>query len=250
MAYQSSCKTAVCGRRELLLGAASASWATLIGAAAWAAAPPKETGLPFEGLLKGKPGFQRREVAPRPFVCVPGFLSERQVDAIYARYRGAFAQLLAAERSLQSASRAPADAARYAELRAKQLSSANSVLLHEFYFRNLAVQKTSPSDYVMANIHEHMGSFESWQEDFAACARVAGTWALLVYDPYDDRWHNVPVSTSDAAGWVGSNPLVVCAVDPQAYFLDYKNRDEYVAAFFEHIDWNAVAQRYHAVDRQ
>ncbi len=247
MTHQSSSGSPVCGRRELLLGVVSATWAILFATAAKAAPPPKETGLPFEGLLKGKLGFQPRKPAPRPFVSVPGFLSERQVEAIYAQYRDAFAQLLAAERSLQSASRAPADAARYAELRAKQLSSANSVLLHEFYFRNLAAQKTSPSGYVMANIHEHMGSFESWREDFAACARVAEAWALLVYDPCD-RWHNVPVSTSDATGWVGSNPLVVCAVDSQTYALDYKNRDEYVAAFFEHIEWNAVAQRCHAVD--
>jgi Fe-Mn family superoxide dismutase len=196
-----------------------------------------------------RPTRQPRKLAPRPFVSVSGFLSKRQVDAIYARYREAFEQLLAAERSLESASRAPADAARYAELRGKQLSAANSVLLHEFYFRNLAPQKTSPCDYVMANLHEHMGSFESWREDFAACARVAGTWALLVYDPYDDRWHNVPVSASDAGGWVGSNPLIVCSVDAQAYALDYQNRDEYVAAFFDHIDWSAVAERYRAVDR-
>ena len=249
MTHRNFSGSPVCGRRELLLALVSAAWAILFGAAAQAAPPPKETGLAFEGLLKAKPGFQPRKPAPRPFISVPGFLSERQVDAIYARYREAFAQLLAAECSLRSASRAPADAARYAQLRDKQVSSGNSVLLHEFFFRNLTPRKISPSHYVMANVHEHMGSFESWREDFAACARVAGTWALLVYDPYDDRWHNLPVSASDAAGWVGSNPLVVCAVDPQAYALDYKNRDEYVAAFFEHIDWNAVAQRYHIVDR-
>jgi Fe-Mn family superoxide dismutase len=203
-------------RRRFLLALASATCPILFGATARATPPPKETGLSFEGLLKGKPGFQPRTPAPRPFSSVPGFLSERQVDAIYTRYREAFAQLQAAEHSLQGASRAPADAARYAELRATQLSSANSVLLHEFYFQNLAPHRISPSHYVMTNIHEHMGSFESWREDFAACARVAHAWAVLVYDPYDDRWHNVPLNATDAGGWVGSNSLVVCAVDDEA----------------------------------
>jgi Fe-Mn family superoxide dismutase len=124
------------------------------------------------------------------------------------------------------------------------------VLLHEFYFRNLASIWVRPPRYVMANFNEHMGSLESWREDFAACARIAGTWAVLVYDPYDDRWHNAALGASDAGGWVGANPLVVCAVADYAWSIDYRDRDAYVDAFLGRIDWNEVAARYHAVDRQ
>jgi Fe-Mn family superoxide dismutase len=236
-------------RRRFLLGFGSAICTLLFDAVARATAPPTETGLSFEGLLKGKPGFQPRTPAPLPFRSIPSFLSEHQIGAIYRRYRQAFEQLQAVETSLRGASRAPANAAHYAELRAAQLSAANFVLLHEFYLRNLALHKSSPSHYVMANLQEHMGSFESWREDFAACARVARAWAVLVYDPYDDRWHNVPLNEDNAGGWVGANPLLVCAVYPQAYDTDYPSRDQYLTAFFEHIDWNAVGRRYHMVDR-
>jgi Fe-Mn family superoxide dismutase len=107
----------------------------------------------------------------------------------------------------------------------------------------------APPRYVLDNIHEHMGSMESWRDDFIACARVAPAWAMLVYDPYDDRWHNVLAGVADAGGWVGANPLVVCATVPSAYRMDYAVREKYVESFIKHIDWNVVAARYRAVDR-
>ncbi len=216
---------------------------------ALAATPPKETGLSFEGLLKHQPGFQPRRPAPEPRE-LPGFLSRRQLARTYAVYRDAFANLLAAEHSLATASRAPADRVAYARLRRDQIEAANSVLLHEFYFRNLASTRVQPPQYVTANFNEHMGSFGSWREDFAACARIAETWAVLVYDHYDDRWHNAALGASDAGGWVGANPLVVCAIADYAWSIDYRDRDTYVDAFLGRIDWNEVDARYHAVDRQ
>jgi len=101
----------------------------------------------------------------------------------------------------------------------------------------------------MGNVLEHMGELADWRDDFAACARVANAWVTLVYDPYDDRWHNVPLGDGDAGGWIGANPLVVCDVADHAWAIDYTNRETYVARFFDHVDWNMVAARYRAVDR-
>jgi|SRR5579863_4183846 len=210
---------------------------------------PKETGLSFEGLLKGKPGFQPRTPASLPTTEFPGFLSKQQLERNYAAYRDAFAKLLAAESALANVSRDATHAKEYAALRIKQLNSANSVLLYEFYFRNLAAASVKPSRYVLSNMTEHMGTLDSWREDFTACARVAQSWTVLVYDPYDDRWHNVPLSESDAGGWIGSNPLVVCDVSNAAWSTDYKVREQYVTRFLDHIDWSVVASRYQAVDR-
>jgi superoxide dismutase, Fe-Mn family len=215
-----------------------------------AAPPPSESGLSFEGLLKHEPGFQPRQPMSLPYESLPGFLSQRQLAQNYAAYRDAFAKLSAAEQALASASRAAAAASEYASLRSRQLHAANSVLLHEFYFRNLTDAPIAPPRYIIANINEHMGSLESWRDDFAACARVSAAWTALVYDPYDDRWHNLPMSESDAGGWVGANPLVVCDTAEHAWSIDYRDREAYVVKFFDHIDWNAVAARYRAVDRQ
>ncbi len=239
-------------RRGLFRLAAWAGYAALVGAfasSARAEAPPKETGLSFEGLLHGKAGFQPRKPASFPIAEIPGFLSKGQLARNYAVYREAFDRLLASTRALSSAPRDAAHAAQYASLRKRQVEAGNSVLLHEFYFRNLSARAIRPSAYVLANMTEHMGTVASWREDFAACARVAGAWSVLAYDPYDDRWHNVPLGETDAGGWVGGNPLVVCDVAEHAWSVDYKDRETYIERFLDHIDWNAVAARYHAVDR-
>ncbi len=236
-------------RRSLLR--ASAVVTALAGwrALGLAASPPKETGLSYEGLLKGKPGFQPRTPSPLPRSEIAGFLSREQLARNYAAYRAAFDNLLAAEEALGSIARDPAHLNQYAALRNEQVSAANSVLLHEFYFRNLAAAPVKPSHYLLANMTEHMGTLDSWREDFTACARVAGAWAALVYDPYDDRWHNEALGEADAGGWAGANPLVVCDVAPHAHSIDYKEREAYIVAFLDHIDWSVVASRYHAVDR-
>jgi Fe-Mn family superoxide dismutase len=239
-------------RRTVLKAAAALAGVAALDHAAGAVEAtrgPAETGLSYEGLLKNEPGFQPRRPAPLPFASLPGLLSARQTNAIDAAYRAAFARLLETERGLAAAARDAAHAAEYARLRGRQIESANAVLLYEFFLRNLAPAPVAPPRYVMANIHEHMGSFASWREDFIACARVAEAWAALSYDPYDDRWHNAPLSAAAAGGWVGGNPLVVAAVAEHAWSLDYPNREAWAAAFVAHIDWNVVAARYRVVDR-
>jgi Fe-Mn family superoxide dismutase len=240
-------------RRDLLRRALFLACAGGIAAAdgrVFGAPPPKETGLSFEGLFNGEPGFQPREPAPLPIREIPGFLSREQLARNYDVYREAFAALLAAEKGLRSVGRGPDAAEEYASLRRREIESANSVLLHELYFHNLASAPVEPSRYVLGNMSEHMGTMETWREDFAACARVATGWAVLVYDPYDDRWHNLPLDESAAGGMAGNNPLVVCDVAEDAWSVDYEDREKYVARFLDHVDWEAVAKRYRAVDRR
>jgi superoxide dismutase len=211
--------------------------------------PPSETGLSSEGLLVGKPGFQPRTVAPLPKDELPGFLSRAQLAEHHAEYVRATESLKAAEQALATAARGPATAGAYAELRRKQVAAANDTLLHELYFRNLAADKVDLPRYLRPHMREHMGSFERWEADFTACALAARNWAALVYDPYDDRWHNT-VMDSDVDGvWIGGNPLVVCDLSEHAYGRDYRRREDYVAKFLERIDWNEVAARYKSVDR-
>ena len=211
-----------------------------------AALPPKETGLSSEGLLVGRPGFQPRTVMPLPHQELPGFLSRAQLEAHHAEYVRDVERLKEAEQGLQQAS---LDTGRYGELRRMQVAAANSVLLHELYFGNLAPAKVDVSRYLEGHMREHMGSMETWAADFTRCALAAKAWAVLVYDPYDDRWHNVVMESNDSGIWVGANPLVVCDVADHALAKDYPRHEEYVGKFIDRIDWNEVAKRYKAVDR-
>ena len=194
----------------------------------------------------GRPGFQPRTVMPLPHPELPGFLSRAQLEAHHAEYVRDVERLKEAERGLQEAS---PDTGRYGELRRAQVAAANGVLLHELYFGNLAPAKVDVPRYIEGHLREHMGSMETWASDFTRCALAAKAWAVLVYDPYDDRWHNVVMDDDLGGVWIGANPLVVCDVAEHAWAKDYPRREEYVARFFDHLDWEEVARRYRRVDR-
>ena len=240
-------------RRGVLAGLAVAAGAATSGrlwpASAEAADAPRETGLSSEGLLAGQPGFQPRTVAPLPHTELAGFLTQSQLAANHDAYVQAVDALQIADAELAKADRSPASLAAYRALRQKQVAAANAVLLHEFYFRGLAPQAVAVPSYVERQMTEHMGSLASWRADFTACALAARSWAALVYDPYDDRWHNVIMDDDLGGVWIGANPLVVCDVSEHAWAKDYPRREEYVAAFLDHVDWEEIARRYRRVDR-
>ena len=231
-------------RRFLASGAFLAGG--VVAAEIFAATPPKETGLSSEGLLAGRPGFQPRTVMPLAHPELPGFLSKEQLDRSYAAYVAEVKRLAETEQRLRNPI---ADTAEYGELRRAQVGEANGVLLHELYFENLAPETVAVPGYVERHMREHIGSIEDWEADFTRCALAAKAWAALVYDPYDDRWHDVVMDDGDSGVWIGANPLVVCDVSEHAFSTDYGRREDYVAKFLQHVDWNEVASRYKATDR-
>jgi superoxide dismutase len=233
-------------RRRFLVTAGAAATGILVAGDVDAAAPPKESGLSSEGLLAGHPGFQPRTTMPLPHDALPGFLSTEQLAAHHADYVHLVERLRATEDALRRGGTEPGE---YGELRRTHVETANGVLLHELYFGGLAPAKVDPPRHIQSHMNEHMGSFESWQQDFRQCAMVAKAWAALVYDPYDDRWHDVVMDSDDDGVFVGANPLVVCDVSDHAFSRDYRRRDEYVATFLDHIDWEEISRRYRAVDR-
>ena len=232
--------------RRAFIAAASAVTGGVLAADIHAAVPPKETGLSSEGLLAGRAGFQPRTVMPLPHDEIPGFLSRAQLASLHAEYVRRVERLTETEKQLKEAN---LDASRYGELRRAQVSAANGVLLHELFFGNLAPAKVAVPRYVERHMAEHMGSMEAWAADFTRCALGAKAWAVLAYDPYDDRWHDVLMDADDTGMWIGANPLVVCDVSEHALGGDHDGRDAYVRKFLDHIDWDEVAKRYKAVDR-
>lgn len=238
--------TATVSRRRFLTSVGVAAAGIALGSDAGASAPPKESGLSTEGLLVGRPGFQPRTTMPLAHEELPGFVSREQLALHHAEYARLVGRLHATEEALRQGA---AESGTYAQLRRTQVETANGVLLHELYFGGLAAAKMDPPRHIQANMSEHMGPWESWVEDFRRCALVAKAWAVLVYDPYDDRWHDTVMDSDDDGVWLGGNPLIVCDVADHAFSKDYGSREEYVAQFLDHIDWDEVSRRYRAVDR-
>lgn len=99
-------------------------------------------------------------------------------------------------------------------------------------------------------IAEDLGGYDSFKEQFAAAAgsRFGSGWAWLVVG---ENGHLAITSTPnqdnplmDVVDTEGT-PILGLDVWEHAYYLNYQNRrPDYVQAFFDVIDWDAVAKRY------
>lgn len=104
-----------------------------------------------------------------------------------------------------------------------------------------------PSGDLAAAIKRDFGSFEEFKKLFtdAAIKRFGSGWAWLSFD----KGKLIVESTAnqDSPIMEGRYPLLGIDVWEHAYYLHYQNRrPDYVAAFFNVINWNAVADRFAA----
>jgi Fe-Mn family superoxide dismutase len=193
------------------------------------------------GLATGKP-------KPLKHTEVPGFLSAEQIAPHHsAHYGGALKAMTGADARLEEAIQAssPLDPAAFGQLKRIINSRGNSVLLHEMYFDGLAPEAADPTADVRRAIEMRFGSLDKWWADFAASAKEASGWAMLVRHPVNGRLYNV-VSDEHAMGllWMAV-PLVVIDVYEHAYYIDYQNRKaDYVDKFRQHTDWTEVGARF------
>ena len=92
-------------------------------------------------------------------------------------------------------------------------------------------------------IQQSFGSFEEFKQLFikAALSRFGSGWAWLV----KDQQGNLQVTSSanqDSPLMDGLTPILGLDVWEHAYYLQYQNkRPDYVAAFFNVINWSQVA---------
>lgn len=102
-----------------------------------------------------------------------------------------------------------------------------------------------PSGELADAINSAFGSFEEFKSQFSAAAatRFGSGWAWLVSDGGQLSVTSSP--NQDSPMMEGKTPILGLDVWEHAYYLNYQNRrPDYIAAFFNIIDWNAVADRY------
>lgn len=105
-----------------------------------------------------------------------------------------------------------------------------------------------PSGDLAAAINDAFGSFDSFKETFskAAATRFGSGWAWL----YVDRDGNLAVTSTpnqDTPLMDGNTPILGLDVWEHAYYLNYQNRrPDYIAAWWNVVNWDTVAQNYAA----
>jgi Fe-Mn family superoxide dismutase len=103
-----------------------------------------------------------------------------------------------------------------------------------------------PSGDLAAAIGSGLGGFDAFKETFskAAMTRFGSGWAWL----YVDGAGQVAVTSTpnqDTPLMQGNTPILGLDVWEHAYYLNYQNRRAaYVAAWWNVVDWDAVAQNY------
>lgn len=107
----------------------------------------------------------------------------------------------------------------------------------------------NPSGELAEAINEAFGSFDGFKEKFSAAAatRFGSGWAWLIVKDGKLEVTSTPNQDNplmDVAEVQGT-PILGLDVWEHAYYLKYQNRrPDYIAAFFNVIDWDAVAERY------
>ena len=105
-----------------------------------------------------------------------------------------------------------------------------------------------PTGALADKIKASFGSFDTFKEQFASAAatRFGSGWAWL---SLKDDGSLIVTSTAnqDTPLMDGMTPVLGLDVWEHAYYLNYQNRrPDYVAAFWNVVDWDAVAARYTA----
>jgi Fe-Mn family superoxide dismutase len=102
-----------------------------------------------------------------------------------------------------------------------------------------------PVGEVKKAIHERFSNIESFQSEFtkAALARFGSGWVWLVAD--GGQLEIVHTSNQDNPLMAGKQIILGLDVWEHAYYLRYQNkRPDYVAAFFQIINWDVVNEKF------
>ena len=128
------------------------------------------------------------------------------------------------------------------------LNNAGQILNHELYFGQFRAPKAdnAPTGKLAEVIVRDFGSFEAFKEAFqkGGATLFGSGWVWLSRDQ-DGKL--VITQEANAANPVqkGLKPLLTFDVCEHAYYLDYQNRrPDHLAALWQIVDWEVIAQRY------
>ena len=135
------------------------------------------------------------------------------------------------------------------KLSAKARNNGGGAWNHNFFWQVMkAGGGGAPAGKVADGINGAFGSFDKFKEQFTAVAtgRFGSGWAWLVNDGGKLKIGSTPNQDNpmmDVSELKGT-PLLALDVWEHAYYLKYQNkRPDYVAAWYNTINWDEVAKR-------
>jgi Fe-Mn family superoxide dismutase len=118
---------------------------------------------------------------------------------------------------------------------------------HTFFWQSMTpLAATEPEAELADAIRRSFGTREELVQQFARAATTlfGSGWTWLVIQP-DGSLAIESTANQDTPLMVGRRPILGLDVWEHAYYLRYQNRRaEYVAAWWQVVDWGTVADRY------
>jgi Fe-Mn family superoxide dismutase len=134
------------------------------------------------------------------------------------------------------------------KLSAKAKNNGGGAWNHNFFWEVMKPKSGNPSGKISDAINGSFGSFDKFKEQFttAALGRFGSGWAWLVNDGGQLKIGSTPNQDNpmmDSSELKGT-PLLGLDVWEHAYYLKYQNkRNDYIAAWWNVVNWDGVASR-------
>jgi len=120
---------------------------------------------------------------------------------------------------------------------------------HSLFWQVMSAQGGGqPDGSLAAAIDTDLGGLDKFKEAFtkAAISRFGSGWAWLSVTP-EKKLVVESTANQDSPLMTGNTPILGLDVWEHAYYLKYQNRrPEYIAAFYNVVNWPEVARRYEA----
>ncbi len=149
---------------------------------------------------------------------------------------------LSAEDLIRDLSRVPDD------IRTVVRNNAGGHANHSLFWTVMAPKAGgAPTGDVASAINAAFGSFDTFKEKFSAAAagRFGSGWAWLAVS--NSKLEVMSTPNQDSPLMEGKTPILGLDVWEHAYYLNYQNRrPDYIAAFWNVVNWAEVAKRYAA----
>ena len=119
---------------------------------------------------------------------------------------------------------------------------------HSLFWTVIGPGSSTPEGDLKEAVDEAFGSLDAFKEQFAAAAatRFGSGWGWLSVSP-EGQLLVESTANQDNPLSHGNTPILGIDVWEHAYYLNYQNRrPDYIAAFWNVVNWQAVAERYAA----
>jgi Fe-Mn family superoxide dismutase len=137
-------------------------------------------------------------------------------------------------------------------IRAGVRNNGGGLFNHNLYFSTMAPNAGgAPTGELAEKINEAFGSFDNFKTEIAKAGvtRFGSGWAWLCVKDGKLSVCSTPNQDVPVMNGVGCGGTPILGIDvwEHAYYLNYQNRrPDYIEAFFNVIDWNAVTKNYEA----